>query len=70
MRKKDLLRKNMVESVANERNILAMANNPFVVRFFYRSAAAPPAATATAAAAAAAAAHAAARRGAPGGALV
>ena len=41
MRKKDLLRKNMVESVANERNILAMANNPFVVRFFYRSARPP-----------------------------
>eukprot|EP00798_Chlamydomonas_sp_ICE-L_P001644 gene1644-33036_t len=25
----------MVESVTNERNILAMANNPFVVRFYY-----------------------------------
>ena len=32
MRKADLIRKNMVESVKNERNILAMANNPFVVR--------------------------------------
>ena len=31
MRKNDLIRKNMVESVKNERNILAMANNPFVV---------------------------------------
>ena len=31
MRKMDLIRKNMVESVKNERNILAMANNPFVV---------------------------------------
>lgn len=35
MKKRDLIRKNMVESVTNERNILAMANNPFVVRFFY-----------------------------------
>ncbi|KAL0033487.1 hypothetical protein WJX77_011695 [Trebouxia sp. C0004] len=35
MRKNDLIRKNMVESVRNERNILAMANNPFVVRFYY-----------------------------------
>jgi serine/threonine protein kinase len=35
MKKKDLIRKNMVESVTNERNILAMANNPFVVRFYY-----------------------------------
>lgn len=33
MRKIDLIRKNMVESVRNERNILAMANNPFVVGF-------------------------------------
>lgn len=32
MRKVDLIRKNMVQSVKNERNILAMANNPFVVR--------------------------------------
>lgn len=31
MRKADLVRKNMVQSVKNERNILAMANNPFVV---------------------------------------
>lgn len=35
MRKVDLLRKNMVESVKNERNILATTNNPFVVRFYY-----------------------------------
>lgn len=35
MKKRDLIRKNMVESVNNERNILAMANNPFVVRFYY-----------------------------------
>lgn len=32
MRKADLIRKNMVQSVQMERNILAMANNPFVVR--------------------------------------
>lgn len=31
MRKADLIRKNLVQSVKNERNILAMANNPFVV---------------------------------------
>ena len=31
MRKVDLIRKNLVQSVKNERNILAMANNPFVV---------------------------------------
>ena len=35
MRKADLVRKNMVASVRNERNILALANNPFVVRFYY-----------------------------------
>ena len=35
MRKKDLLRKNLVENVRNERNILATSDNPFVVRFFY-----------------------------------
>ncbi|CAG9462493.1 unnamed protein product [Pedinophyceae sp. YPF-701] len=35
MRKKDLLRKNLVENVHNERNILATTDNPFVVRFFY-----------------------------------
>eukprot|EP00798_Chlamydomonas_sp_ICE-L_P030770 gene30770-35809_t len=35
IKKMDLIRKNMVESVTNERNILAMANNPFVVRFYY-----------------------------------
>ena len=27
-----MVRKNMVQSVRNERNILAQANNPFVVR--------------------------------------
>ena len=36
MRKADLVRKNMVQSVANEKNILANAKNPFVVRFYYR----------------------------------
>ncbi len=35
MRKVDLIRKNMVKSVKNERNILAMTNNPFVVSFYY-----------------------------------
>jgi serine/threonine protein kinase len=35
MRKADVVRKNMVQSVRRERNILAMANNPFVVRFYY-----------------------------------
>ena len=35
VRKADLIRKNMVQSVSNERNILAQANNPFVVRFYY-----------------------------------
>ena len=35
IRKADLVRKNMVQSVRNERNILAQANNPFVVRFYY-----------------------------------
>ncbi|RMZ55309.1 hypothetical protein APUTEX25_003447, partial [Auxenochlorella protothecoides] len=33
MRKADLIRKNMVQSVRNERNILAAARNPFVIRF-------------------------------------
>ncbi|KAK2079205.1 hypothetical protein QBZ16_002896 [Prototheca wickerhamii] len=33
MRKADLIRKNMVESARNERNILAATRNPFVVRF-------------------------------------
>lgn len=32
MRKPVLIRKNMVQSVKNERNILAMPKNPFVVR--------------------------------------
>ena len=35
IRKADLVCKNMVQSVRNERNILAQANNPFVVRFYY-----------------------------------
>lgn len=35
MRKADLVRKNMVQSARNERNILAIANNPFVIRFYY-----------------------------------
>ena len=35
MKKKELIQKNMVESINNERNILALANNPFVVRFYY-----------------------------------
>jgi len=35
MRKADLVRKNMVESARNERNILAMTNNPFVIRFYF-----------------------------------
>ena len=35
MRKADLIRKNMVNNVRNERNILAMTNNPFVVSFYY-----------------------------------
>jgi len=35
MRKFDLVRKNMVASVTNERNILALTNNPFIVNFYY-----------------------------------
>ena len=35
MRKADLVRKNMVQSARNERNILAIASNPFVIRFYY-----------------------------------
>ncbi len=35
MRKADLVRKNMVESARNERNILAMTSNPFVIRFYF-----------------------------------
>ena len=35
IRKANLVCKNMVQSVRNERNILAQANNPFVVRFYY-----------------------------------
>jgi microtubule-associated serine/threonine kinase len=33
MRKADLIRKNMVENVKNERNVLAIARNPYIVRF-------------------------------------
>ena len=39
IRKADVLKKNLVQSVNNERSIMAMANNPFVVRFYYRLAA-------------------------------
>ncbi|CAM6095426.1 unnamed protein product [Calypogeia fissa] len=35
LRKVDMIRKNAVESVQAERNILIHARNPFVVRFFY-----------------------------------
>lgn len=35
LRKADMLRKNAVESVQAERNILVTAQSPFVVRFFY-----------------------------------
>lgn len=35
MRKAELRRKNMVDNVKNERNILAITNNPFVVSFYY-----------------------------------
>ncbi|KAG6545725.1 hypothetical protein Mapa_012686 [Marchantia paleacea] len=35
LRKVDMIRKNAVESVQAERNILISARNPFVVRFFY-----------------------------------
>jgi len=35
MRKLDTIRKNAVEMVNNERNILATSDNPFVVRFYY-----------------------------------
>ncbi|KAJ7522875.1 hypothetical protein O6H91_18G030100 [Diphasiastrum complanatum] len=35
LRKADMIRKNAVESVHAERNILISARNPFVVRFFY-----------------------------------
>eukprot|EP00850_Spirogloea_muscicola_P012185 SM000078S22044 [mRNA] locus=s78:84700:92524:- [translate_table: standard] len=35
LRKADMVRKNAVESVQAERNILISAQNPFVVRFFY-----------------------------------
>ncbi|KAG0621533.1 hypothetical protein M758_3G027100 [Ceratodon purpureus] len=35
LRKADMIRKNAVESVQAERNILISARNPFVVRFFY-----------------------------------
>ncbi|KAG1681297.1 hypothetical protein FOA52_007343 [Chlamydomonas sp. UWO 241] len=35
MKKKDLVDRDMVLSINNERKILALTNNPFVVRFFY-----------------------------------
>ncbi|KAG9452438.1 hypothetical protein H6P81_005342 [Aristolochia fimbriata] len=35
LRKADMIRKNMVESILAERDILISARNPFVVRFFY-----------------------------------
>nr|PNR28567.1 hypothetical protein PHYPA_029159 [Physcomitrium patens] len=35
LKKADMIRKNAVESVKAERNILISARNPFVVRFFY-----------------------------------
>jgi hypothetical protein len=36
IRKADVFKKNLVQSINNEKNIMAMANNPFVVRFYYR----------------------------------
>ncbi|XP_068649519.1 probable serine/threonine protein kinase IRE [Aristolochia californica] len=35
LRKADMIRKNAVESILSERDILISARNPFVVRFFY-----------------------------------
>lgn len=35
LRKSDMIRKNAVESVKAERDILIYARNPFVIRFFY-----------------------------------
>lgn len=35
LRKRDLVHKNAVHTIKTERNILAMARNPFVVRFYY-----------------------------------
>ncbi|XP_074557254.1 putative serine/threonine protein kinase IRE [Curcuma longa] len=35
LKKSDMIRKNAVESILAERNILISARNPFVVRFFY-----------------------------------
>jgi len=35
LKKKDMVKKNMVEAVIAERNILATVNNPFVVRLYY-----------------------------------
>ncbi|KIY92674.1 hypothetical protein MNEG_15289 [Monoraphidium neglectum] len=35
IRKADVFKKNLVQSINNEKNIMAIANNPFVVRFFY-----------------------------------
>jgi hypothetical protein len=36
IRKADVFKKNLVQSINNEKNIMAIANNPFVVRFYYR----------------------------------
>ena len=35
MRKKDLIRKNLVENACFEKEIMSSANNPFIVRSFY-----------------------------------
>ncbi|XP_008234378.2 PREDICTED: probable serine/threonine protein kinase IRE [Prunus mume] len=35
LKKADMIRKNAVESILEERNILILVRNPFVVRFFY-----------------------------------
>ncbi len=35
MRKKDLIRKNLVDNACFEKEIMSSANNPFIVRSFY-----------------------------------
>ena len=35
MNKDDLIRKNMVDQVVNERDALALAKSPFIVKLFY-----------------------------------
>lgn len=35
MRKKDLIRKNLVENACFEKEIMSSANNPFIVRSYY-----------------------------------